>query len=122
MICKSVRTSVNWQLTQVLHRSGCSEPRKTGAADRIPGASVGEARTEEQAAVRGEDRKESRSRCDLVKEARKKEGALTICGEARQEHARKEQPVRRGAEASWHLGLWTTRRRRARLAEAGQPP
>lgn len=43
----------------------------------------GEARTEEPAAVRGEDRKEgrkekSRSQCGLVKEARKKEGALTI--------------------------------------------
>jgi len=38
-------------------------PRKTGAADRIPGASVGEARTEERAAaVRGEDRKESEVR------------------------------------------------------------
>lgn len=78
MICKIMRTSVNGQLTQVLHRSGCSEPRKTGFQEP-----VFEARTEEQAAVRGEDRKESRNRCGLVKEARKKEGALTICGEAR---------------------------------------
>lgn len=53
----------------------------------------------------------------LVKEARKKEGALTICGEARKEHSRKEQPVRFGAEASWRLGLSTTRRRRACVVE-----
>lgn len=64
----------------MLRRSGFSEPRKRGAADRIPGTPVsGEARTEEPAAARGEDRKEkSGSQCGLVKEARKKEGALTF--------------------------------------------
>lgn len=36
---------------QVLHRSGFSESRKTGAADRIPGTSVGEARTDEEPAA-----------------------------------------------------------------------
>lgn len=62
MVFLILRTSVNWQQTQVLRRSGFSESRKTGAADRIPGASVGEARTEERAAVRGEDRKEGEVR------------------------------------------------------------
>lgn len=58
----------------MLHRSGLSEARKTGATDRIPGASVVKLRTEPPAAVRGEDRKEeSGSQCHVVKE-----GALTI--------------------------------------------
>lgn len=46
----------------MLRRSGFSGSRKT--ADRIPGTCV-EARTEEPAAVRGE---ESRKQCGLVKE------------------------------------------------------
>lgn len=97
-------------------RSGCSDlgrqEQQTGFQEPV----CGEARTEEPAAVRGEDRKESRSRCDLVKETRKKEGALTLCGEARKERWRKEAPVRSGDEASWRLGS-TTRRRRACAVE-----
>lgn len=83
MICKTMRTSVNWQLTQVLPEVDAvtlgRQEQQTGFQEPV----CGEARTEEPAAVRGEDRKESRSRCELVKETRKKEGALTLCGEAR---------------------------------------
>lgn len=43
----------------------------------------GETRTEERAAVREDRKEELGSQCDLVKEARKKEGALTVGGEAR---------------------------------------
>lgn len=44
------------------------QERQTGFREPV----CGEARTEQPAAVRGEDRKESRSRCDLVKETRKR--------------------------------------------------
>lgn len=54
-----------------LHRSGFSEPRKTGAADRSLEASLVKlGRTEEPAAA---VREESRKQCGSVEEARKKE-------------------------------------------------
>lgn len=80
MICKMIRTSINWQPTRCYADvDAVTLGRKTGVQEPV----FGEARTEEQAAGRGEDRKESRSLCELVKEARKKEGALTLGGEAR---------------------------------------
>ena len=52
---------------------GRQEPQ-TGFEEPV----FGETRTEEQAAVREDRKEEPGSQCDLVKEARKKEGALTI--------------------------------------------
>lgn len=63
------------------HRSGFSDARKTGAADRIPGASVvklGLRSQQQQQFVVKIGKEESGSQCDVVKEARKKEGALTL--------------------------------------------
>lgn len=76
-----------------LHRSGFSEPRKTGAADRSPEASLVKlGRTEEPAAaVHGED---SPGKCGSVAEARKEE-PCRCGGEAR------EGFLDGGARASW---------------------
>lgn len=62
----------------VLHRSGFSEARKTATDRRIPGASVVKLGPSGQPQFVVKLGKESGSQCVVVKEASKKEGALTI--------------------------------------------
>lgn len=71
-------------------------------------------RTEEPAAaVHGED---SPGECGSVEEARKKE-PCRCGGEAREGFQDGVELERVGDEASWRLGLSTTRRRRAGIVE-----
>lgn len=99
-----------------LHRSGFSEPRKTGAADRSPEASLVKlGRTEEPAAaVLGED-SPGNSAVRWRKLGRRSHN--DVGGEARKEDSRKVEPVRVGDESSWRLGWSTARRRRAGIVE-----
>lgn len=98
-----------------LHRSGFSEPRKTGAADRSPETSLVKlGRTEEPAAaVHGED-SPGNSAVRWRKLGRRSHNDVVV---KLGEDSRKVEPVRVGDESSWRLGLSTVRRRRAGIVE-----